>query len=72
VDVQAGFAHVFASTIDNGGNGSIYGLSGQAGSTNATSPLCPAGQPNRSECAVNGGKLTTVTNIASLGAVYRF
>ena len=76
VDIQVGYAHVFASTLDNGGNGAINGLSGQAGSTNKIStdgpPICPASAPNRSECAVNGGRLTSVTNVASLGAVYRF
>ena len=76
VDVQLGFAHVFSATLDNGGNGGIFALSGQSGSTNAVSSakpgFCPPSSNNRSECAINGGRLTSSINIASLGVVYRF
>jgi long-chain fatty acid transport protein len=61
-DVQFGYGHIFAQTIDNGGDGGIKALSGQADSS----------PPNRSTYAVNGGKITSSTNIVSLGVVYRW
>jgi long-chain fatty acid transport protein len=61
-DVQFGYGHIFAQTIDNNGDGAIRALSGQALSD----------PPNRSTYGVNGGKITSTTNIVSLGVVYRW
>ncbi|MFO0762086.1 MAG: hypothetical protein U0359_36950 [Byssovorax sp.] len=60
VDVSAAYQHTFFGTLDNGGTGSVYALSGDGAG-------CPKNQENptpapgcfRSQQAVNGGKLTS-------------
>lgn len=62
VDVSAAYQHTFHGTMDNGGNGQIRALSGDA----SVSPIY------RSQQFVNGGKLTTVMNELALGGTIRF
>ncbi|MFO0659855.1 MAG: outer membrane protein transport protein [Polyangiaceae bacterium] len=60
VDIQVGYGHVFFRSIDNHGNGWLKGLSASKA------------DGYRTDYAVNGGKLTASTNVASLGFVGRF
>jgi long-chain fatty acid transport protein len=68
VDITAAFQHTFFGTLDNGGSGAVYGLSG--GAATADSP--GAGGPYRTYQAVNGGKLTSELNEVALGGTVRF
>jgi long-chain fatty acid transport protein len=60
VDVEAGYMHVFVTPVDNGGNGKLLVVSGDAS----------AGY--RSPYPINGGRFTQSANIFSLGATARF
>src|SRR5262249_42893602 len=60
VDVAAAYQHTFYGTLDNGGQGAVHGLSGDA-----TSQF-------RTLQAVNGGKLTSSLNEVALGGTLRF
>lgn len=62
-DVEAGYLHVFFATLDNGGNGELRALTGDA----ANQPV-----PYRSPYPVNGGRLTASANIFSLGGTAHF
>ncbi len=60
VDVEAGYMHVFFKPVDNGGNGKLLVVSGDATSG------------YRSPYPINGGRFTESANIFSLGATARF
>ncbi len=62
VDLEAAYMHVFFDEVDNGGNGRLRVVSGDA----SVQP------PYRSPYAINGGKVTQSVNIVSLGARARF
>lgn len=62
-DIMLAAAHILPSTLDNGGNGALRGLSG----SQATTPVV-----NRTQFIVNSGSVTQRTSIVSLGATYRF
>jgi long-subunit fatty acid transport protein len=62
LDISAGYSHIFFQPINNRGNGAIRGLTGQANSNPA----------NRTDFAVNGGRVSASSNIVTLGAMYRF
>jgi long-chain fatty acid transport protein len=79
VDISVGYQHTFFGTLDNGGKGSVYALSGDASGTTGPSPVCnkykSAGYgPGcfRSWQAVNGGKLEQSMNEFGLAASARF
>lgn len=63
VDIQAGYSHVFFTPLDNGGDGAIKALTGDANAK----PVA-----NRSDYAINGGKLTSSINVFSIGGVLRW
>ncbi len=69
VDVTVAYQHTFFGATDNGGRGSLYGLSGDA--STADVPNKPGGA-FRTYQAVNGGKLTSELNEVALGATLRF
>ena len=64
VDISAAYQHTFYATMDNGGNGEIRALSGDASAT-----LSPQ---YRSQQVINGGKFSTVLNEVALGGTLRF
>jgi hypothetical protein len=68
LDITAAYQHTFFGTLDNGGKGAVYGLSGD-GVTNETPG---EGGPYRSRQAVNGGKLESGLNEVALGVTARF
>jgi long-chain fatty acid transport protein len=87
VDISVGYAHTFYGTLDNGGKGSVYALSGDAAGPRAADPKngtkgdapcadfpdTKAGQSCfRSWQSVNGGKLTSVLNEFGISASARF
>lgn len=59
-DVSVAYQHTFFETLDNGGNGAVKGLSGDATTG------------YRTVHSVNGGKLTSSLDEVSLGATFRF
>ncbi|MEZ4225282.1 MAG: hypothetical protein R3B13_30300 [Polyangiaceae bacterium] len=63
VDLEAAVMHVMFAEVDNGGNGRVLAVSGDAGAQ----PL-----PFRSAYPVNGGKVRRSTTLLSLGATARF
>ena len=63
VDVELAAMHVMFDEVDNGGNGRVLAVSGDAGATPT---------PNRSAYPVNGGKVSRSATILSLGATARF
>jgi hypothetical protein len=71
IDLSLVYQHTFFGTLNNGGNGKIYALSGDASGCSATNP---AGQPGcyRSYQAVNGGILTESLNEVGLAATAHF
>jgi len=83
VDVSVGYQHTFYGTLDNGGNGGVYALAGDAAGTasvNGKPPVCGTDMNNpkvgpgcfRSLQSVNGGKLTASLNEFGLAATARF
>jgi len=68
VDLTAAFQHTFFGTLDNGGRGALYGLSGDAKTESSPGP----GGPYRTYQAVNGGKLESELNEVALGGTVRF
>lgn len=81
VDISVMYGHTFFGTIDNGGKGSIYGLSGDASGLSGTNPVCKSTDEAkavvgpgcfRSWQPVNGGRLTSVLNEVGLAATARF
>jgi long-subunit fatty acid transport protein len=60
VDISAAYQHTFFEPLDNGGDGNVKGLSGDATTG------------YRSQHNVNGGRLTSSLNEIALGATYRF
>jgi len=59
-DIHLAYSHVFFGTLDNGGNGAVHALSGDASTG------------YRSQQAVNGGSLTSNLNEAAIAAAFRF
>ena len=83
IDLTLGYQHTFYGTLNNGGQGKIYALSGDSSGTssqNGAAPLCgndpknPAIGPGcfRSYQPVNGGILTASLNEVGLAATARF
>jgi long-chain fatty acid transport protein len=78
-DLSVGYAHTFYGTLDNGGNGGIFALSGdttglrngQCG-TPASNPTPIAAGCLRSYQNVNGGRLTASLDEVGLSATARF
>lgn len=68
LDITAAYQHTFFGTLDNGGKGAVYGLSGDG--VTSTSP--GAGGPYRTRQVINGGKLQSELNEVALGATIRF
>lgn len=68
LDVNVAYQHTFFGTLDNGGEGKLYGLSGDG--VTAESP--GEGGPYRTRQAVNGGKLESELNEVALGITARF
>jgi len=64
VDINLGYQHTFFFTIDNGGQGSVKGLSGDG-----SSELDP---PNRTRQAINGGKATSRLDEVGLGGTFHW
>jgi long-chain fatty acid transport protein len=60
VDLDVAYAHVFYGTLDNGGQGAVKALSGDATTG------------YRSQQAINGGRLTQSLNEVALGGTVRF
>lgn len=61
-DIHLAFSHVFYGTLDNGGDGAVKALSGDA------TPM----PPYRSQQAINGGSFSAALNEVALGADFRF
>jgi long-subunit fatty acid transport protein len=64
IDLSAGFGKIFLATVDNGGNGGVYGLSAN------TQTSCPSGatpQAFRTCEPVNGGAVSGGYTMFSLG-----
>lgn len=61
-DLHLAFSHVFYGTLDNGGDGAVKALSGDATPT----------PPYRSQQAINGGSFSAALNDVALGADFRF
>jgi long-chain fatty acid transport protein len=79
VDLSVGYAHTFYGTLDNGGQGQVFALSGDT--TGLASGKCgnPVSNPTpvvagclRSYQNVNGGRLTANLNEVGLAATARF
>lgn len=68
LDISASYQHTFFGTLDNGGNGKLYGLSGDG----ITGEDPGAGGPYRTRQVVNGGKLESELNEVALGVTARF
>lgn len=68
LDITAAYQHTFFGTLDNGGRGALYGLSGDG----VTKDNPGAGGPYRTRQVVNGGKLESGLNEVALGATMRF
>jgi long-chain fatty acid transport protein len=62
VDLEAGYMHVFVSEVDNGGDGRLLVVSGDAAAT----------PPFRSPYGINGGRFRQSVNVVSIGATARF
>jgi long-subunit fatty acid transport protein len=77
-DLSAGYQHTFYGTLNNGGNGSVYALSGDASGTSdgacGTNPANPTIGKGcfRSWQAVNGGSLRESLNEVGFSATVRF
>ena len=72
VDVSASFLHTFYGTLDNRGKGAVHALSGDDKSCAVLTNEGPAPTCNRSEQAINGGKLAQSLNEIGVGATVRF
>jgi long-chain fatty acid transport protein len=80
VDVSVAYAHTFYGTLNNGGNGKIYALSGDntgaslgaCGSVPATNPTPSLPGCFRSYQPVNGGILTSQLNEVGLSGTMHF
>jgi long-chain fatty acid transport protein len=79
VDISVGYAHTFYGTLDNGGNGQVFALSGDT--TGLSSGRCgtPVSNPTpvvggclRSYQSVNGGRLTSSLDEIGVAATARF
>ncbi len=68
LDISASYQHTFFGTLDNGGDGKLYGLSGDG----ITGETPGAGGPYRTRQVVNGGKLESELNEVALGVTARF
>jgi len=83
VDISAAFAHTFYGTLNNGGNGKVYALSGDTSGTHSQNgqpavcgpdPKNPAIGPGcfRSYQPINGGILTQSLNEVGLSGTVRY
>ncbi len=83
MDLSVAYQHTFYGTLNNGGNGSIYGLSGDSqgtGSIGGKPPACGTDPKNpkigpgcfRSFQPVNGGSLTDSLNEVGFSATAHF
>jgi long-subunit fatty acid transport protein len=82
IDLSAGFQHTFYGTLNNGGNGQIYALSGDASNAIVKGGPCGADPVKngpmvgpgcfRSYQAVNGGILTASLNEVGLSGTAHF
>jgi long-chain fatty acid transport protein len=81
VDIAIGYQHTFYGTLDNGGKGAIYALSGDASGASGANPQCntaankAAGYGQgcfRSWQPINGGSLTASLNELGLSGTMRF
>lgn len=80
IDLSVGYQHTFFGTLDNGGNGQVYALSGDASGTAGPAPVCDKYKKSggvgpgcfRSWQPVNGGKLEQSMNEFGLSATARF
>lgn len=63
LDVMAGYGHVFFKGLDNEGDGKTKGLAGTTSNT---------GEDYRTEAPANGGSVSSVINVVSVGAGYTF
>ena len=71
VDISVGYQHTFIGTLDNGGKGAVYALSGdQAGCKTSSSPPSPGCY--RSQQVINGGKLEESLNELGLAGTIRY
>ncbi|MEZ4308108.1 MAG: hypothetical protein R3F14_08695 [Polyangiaceae bacterium] len=68
LDISASYQHTFFGTLDNGGKGSLYGLSGDGATEENPGP----GGPARTFQAVNGGKLESDMNEVAVGVTGRW
>jgi long-chain fatty acid transport protein len=72
IDISAAYQHTFYATLNNGGNGGIYALSGDgSGCMSSKSPSFSQGC-YRSWQAVNGGSLTQNLNEVGVSGTARF
>ncbi len=82
IDVSVGFQHTFYGVLNNGGNGSIYALSGDASNATVKNGPCGADPVKngpmvgpgcfRSYQSVNGGILTASLNEVGLSGTAHF
>ncbi len=64
LDLLAAYGHVFYKGLDNHGQGATYALCGMAD--------CGGSSPFRTAQTINGGSNSSVLNVVSAGATYRF
>lgn len=80
VDIAIGYQHTFYGTLDNGGKGALYALSGDASGFTGATPPCGTNMASptigkgcfRSWQPINGGKLTASLNEIGLSGTARF
>ncbi|MFO0587598.1 MAG: outer membrane protein transport protein [Polyangiaceae bacterium] len=68
VDVTVAYQHTFFGTLDNKGQGALYGLSGDAATSKTPGPAGAF----RTYQAINGGSLKSDLNEVALGGTWRF
>ncbi|MBK8251843.1 MAG: hypothetical protein IPK82_04145 [Polyangiaceae bacterium] len=68
LDISAAYQHTFIGTLDNGGQGALYGLSGDGATIEDPGP----GGASRTFQVINGGKLESEMNEVALGITGRF
>jgi long-chain fatty acid transport protein len=79
VDIAIAYQHTFYGVLDNGGQGAIYALSGDASGASGATPVCAKYATTgygpgcfRSWQPVNGGSLTSSLNELGLSGTMRF
>lgn len=72
VDISASFQHTFYGVLDNKGKGAVHALSGDEASCAVLQNEGPNPTCNRSEQAINGGKLAQSLNEIGVGATMRW